>query len=277
MGHQIDVSPDGRLLACAENRGKIVILDLASGDEIKSFSTREVSLCACFSRDGQRLLVGDRAGHVAIWDLQAGKQCAEVVRLRGAPVYCLRHSQREDRAIAAGSEGVVACIDSVTGSVLFETQRKFILRGLAYSPDGGRIAAGDIHDTIALLDTQSGQVVKEFEDAGHTNDLSFSPDGRYLASADDMGGAIHIWDTAEESPSFGQCVRTLDVKANCTGTSIVGAKGLAGKMTWHVDGKECEGTLLEYFAYCGAELDEEQKRAVVEAQRQRRDATRQQK
>ena len=92
-----------------------------------------------------------------------------------------------------------------------------------------------------------------------------------------MSVAIRIWDTVEESPSFGRCIRTLGVTANYAGSNIVGAKGLAGKMVWHIDGKECEGTLLEYFAYCGAELDEEQKRAVVEAQRQRKDATRQQK
>lgn len=279
MAHQIDLSPDGQQLACVDNGGKVVVFDLLSGNAIKSFPIgKETLFCVCFSRDGQRILAGDSVGRVTIWDLQTGKQCAEVGLLagedssRGEPIYNLRHSRRANRAIFAGSDGVVSGIDSITGDILFKTQLEYI-RGLSYSPDESRIAAGDILGKITLLDSQSGQLIAEFQDAGRTAAITFSPDGRYLVSANAQRAVIQIWDSAEESPTYGKCIRTLGVKANFAGTSIIGAKGLEGEMEWHVDGEECVGTLLEYFAFCGAELDEYQKREVAKLQKQRKNAT----
>ncbi len=45
---------------------------------------------------------------------------------------------------------------------------------------------------------------------------------------------------------------------------IAGARGLESAMEWNDDGKARKGTLLEYFAFCGAELDDQQKKTLAE-------------
>lgn len=72
-------------------------------------------------------------------------------------------------------------------------------RSLAFSPDGGAIAAGDARGRIVLWDVTSGSRKADLILGGDERSqspvvsVSFSPDGSRLAAAG-PGKAIHIWD-----------------------------------------------------------------------------------
>jgi WD40 repeat protein len=58
--------------------------------------------------------------------------------------------------------------------------------GVAYSPDGKRIASAGADGTVKVWDVRNGQ--KLFDLKGHAGSVTcvtFSPDGKYLASAGD--------------------------------------------------------------------------------------------
>jgi WD40 repeat protein len=85
--------------------------------------------------------------------------------------------------------------DLATGRVLDLPGHTGVVRGLACSPDGRRLATGSGDRTITLWDTTTGEEV--FTLGGHTAGVicvAFSPDGRRIAS----GGwdrTVQVWDT----------------------------------------------------------------------------------
>jgi hypothetical protein len=99
-------------------------------------------------------------------------------------------------ADAAGSEpNPVQLYDLATGATkLTQGGHTDDIVHLAFSPDGTRLASGDVRGTVKLWDTATGTELHEF--LGHTADvtaLAFSPDGTILASGD-WHGTVGLWD-----------------------------------------------------------------------------------
>jgi eukaryotic-like serine/threonine-protein kinase len=78
-----------------------------------------------------------------------------------------------------------------------------LVGGLAFSPDGRRLAVASWDKLVHLWDVETGEEVGQW--AGHTDavhDLAFSPDGALVTGAAD--GTVRVWDAVK-----GQVTRTL--------------------------------------------------------------------
>src|SRR5262245_1626035 len=264
MFHQMSISPNEHLLACADSAEKVIIFNLHTGDKTEVFQGATTIHCLDFTYDGNKLIVGDRSGYISIVDFERG----EIRKLDSkiAYTYQIHHSRKQPQFWAVGfgkEEQVVECWNSETGENIFSEQCEF--SHSASSNQGEDIfAVGDIDREVWIFDTKSGSLIHKMEIGSATDGISFSPDDRFLATGH-PDATIRIWDVDQHSSSFGQCLKVLDVRMNSRGAKIGGARGLEKNVTWKVRGEQRQGTLLEFFAERGAVLDEEQKRMLARA------------
>ncbi|NIM11911.1 MAG: NACHT domain-containing protein [Candidatus Aminicenantes bacterium] len=261
--HQMAISLDGEILAIADNDQVIKLFDISSGKVLKTFAGTTYFYGVSFNHDGTKLIGGDEKGYVTIWDVENGR---EVKKWNSEleTVFKICHSRNQSCFLATGSitrdKNIAHCWDSETGKSVFSFHYEFSL-SISYNHKEDRFAVGDTNNLIKLFDAKSGELIHEIKVGTGTDALAFSPDDRFLASGHD-DSTLRIWNVDENSPDFGKCVKIIDVKTNCRGMQIAGAKGLEQKMEWRKNGKPYQGTLLEYFAECGAVLDEEQKKLL---------------
>lgn len=158
------VSPDGKFLASAGERGKIKVWDLQTV-EVRAVCTGHQGAVRCveFSPDGRLLASGGNDKTVRLWNPRTG----EPVRVIG------RHWNE-----------VLSADFSPDGARLATGGRDWTVR--LWDVDSGR-----------KLGTLKGHV-------GWIHAVAFSPDGRWLASAAprpagrDDGGEVILWDPASE-------------------------------------------------------------------------------
>ncbi|KAF8684577.1 WD40 repeat-like protein [Rhizoctonia solani] len=145
-------------------------------------------------------------------------------RIQGLPNITI--NTRDDAALATWStDGPVLAID--------------------ISPDGNRIASGNIEGWIRIYDIRTGAIIAgPFQDhTSFVNSVAFSPDGIQLASCS-RDGTIIIWDTQlcgiASGPLRGHRDGVLSVKFSLDGKRLVSGADDNTIIIWDV----CTGTIL---------------------------------
>jgi WD40 repeat protein len=225
----VDVSADGRLVACAEADFTGTAETIAKDFGAVVFDTTTRTIVARFphpetttwlaqvalSPDARVLASldwekekGEDKGFVRLWSLET-RQCLRSIPVPpGSSMYTgkLRFSP-DGQLLAIGQQnGYVRIMDWATTNVLHDISPPGTnnpVTALAYSPDGrqlavgyGRIRYGLLRTNIYLWNAQTGEPAGQL--AGHRKQigsLCFLPGGQRLASAGD-DGTIRLWDVA---------------------------------------------------------------------------------
>jgi WD40 repeat protein len=237
-------SPDGTRLAVAANAGSLEVLTAEGRQLWRQAGHAHWVQHASWSPDGGRLASTSDNG-VCVWDAVSGRtllRCAE-----GTSCWFVDWSPEGTR-LAWGPRGrpYDLCVsDASTGAlVLGCSGHTDSVAGVAWSPDGGRLASGADDQTVRVWDARTGDCLHTL--AGHGGRIlgvSWSPDGRRLASAGVRDKTVRIWDAAG-----GRCLHV------CTGHT-----DSANRVSWSPDGRlvaSCSGdkTVRLWSADTGAEL-----------------------
>lgn len=233
----VDVTSDGQLAASgsgplrppqADMDTSVRVWNVQTGEQLHRltghFSTVEG---VEFSPDNQTLLTGGWDGQVILWDVASGEVISRFIdptlndnpEIELSPIIVIR----DDAEVEITVEGR-AMPDRILG--------------VAFSPDGSRIATSSSAGRIALWDVETTELIRTF--GNHESavaGLSFSPDGSRIATGS-WDATAHIYDveTGEEIQRFeGHLNRVNDVAFSPDGSRIITASWDATVRLWDAE------------------------------------------
>jgi WD40 repeat protein/serine/threonine protein kinase len=196
--HDVEFSPDGKLLFAADNSGSIVAYTANDGHEqfrLKGFDSPALALA--FSPNGELLAASSKDQSIKVWDL---KQQRLLHTLLG-------HTDLVDDVKFSPDSKVLASASYDNSIKLWEAAdgREITtlwghaghVWGIAFSPEGGTLASGATDDAIRIWNlsrAQSGHIAAVESPIRCVWDLAFSQRADFIAAAGD-GDEIWIGDT----------------------------------------------------------------------------------
>jgi WD40 repeat protein len=233
QSHQLALSPDGTVLAAVGGSQAIRLWDLESGKELNVIAGhRSAVSTVAVSPDGKTVTTHGSDNTIRQWDAVTGRElrCFPLPDASATVLF----SPSGARAAVFGSDNAIRLFDTATGKELHklplpEAQGPLVrftsasLNGMAFSPDGMRLAARDEAHTIHIWDVGSGKELRSMRErrpepenndgtiilsiGGTIPGIAFGPNGIFLASIDDgrsnnalrprrrdgIGDILHLW------------------------------------------------------------------------------------
>jgi len=163
---------------------------------------------AAFSPDGTKVAASGRTaqreegiyggGEVAEWDATTGKLLSRPTTIEAGGPVDVAFAPQDPPVAIGGANGVVAIVDPAQEKVLrqFSTDAEFTM-GVAYSPDGTKLATADFDGFLRLWDPATGTALRAplALSQNPLNSVNWSPNGRTIVTVD-WAGAVRLTDVA---------------------------------------------------------------------------------
>lgn len=230
--YQTAFSPDGKILISFGEDGRAKVWNVTAtglsepSSGLVFASSTLAPLNGAISQDGNYVAVGDRDGHMIVYDLTASLQFGAPAQKWSLPVNALSVSTRYPDIIQFTSDGahLVTALRAYSSSdpnqfVVWELGTQTVARHVDYAPGDRPMAVlpgsytgamwvasaasftGDAGDAsrVTLMDVAQASPSKaQFTVPGTVENMAFSPDGTTLAIAFDSG-EVSQWDITSKS------------------------------------------------------------------------------
>ncbi len=181
------LSKDGKLLASCSEDQTVKIWDLAAGKDIQTLKGHTGGVLAiAFAGDGKKAATASADKTVKIWDVAAGK----------------------DLATFKVETTVKTTVKTTDPKTKKETAKETVTKELgriftcvAFSPDGKKLAAGNLDGQIKTYDVEANKEIGEVKAHEGVWAIAYSPDGTKLATAG-WDQTIKVWDANSRKELF---------------------------------------------------------------------------
>lgn len=196
-------SSDGRYLYVASKENNLIVYDVATGRAANRLAnTSRISLVEMSPKGSYFLTAGD-VQSVYYWDAVDEKLLHTYHTLGASPV-SLAISPDESRLAIGLSNGRIKVFAPPAAGALGTYQKELFeieghsdpITGLAFSPDGKKIASTSWKDGLRIWESESTEELGALNTIQpQVQDMRFSPDGRLLA-VKDASSRVRVWDVA---------------------------------------------------------------------------------
>jgi WD40 repeat protein/predicted Ser/Thr protein kinase len=226
-GHKGEVfglafSPDGERLVSGSADGAVKVWDVSTGQETFTFRGHTGSVTSvAFAPDGRRAASAGTDQAAKLWDAANGPGAPLGVPRRNLLAWstALAYRVGDGHLLSVGSDiGLTGLISSklrdvTTGTTIHSWKTPLqTAEGLAFSPDGARLALVEDGPVVKVWDTATGREVLKLEGlTGKPDRVLFSPDGSRLAASAERAlpagtsATVCVWDART-----GRLLRTFE-------------------------------------------------------------------
>jgi WD40 repeat protein/mono/diheme cytochrome c family protein len=196
-------SPDGQRALSVGLEGEAFLWDLERGTALKEFALKPEAkylLCAAFSPDGKRCLIG--AGTTLLVVDAAGGRVVQTLTGHSGWVTSATFSTDGEQILSGSDDRTVRLWDARTGRLVkVLTGHEAGVRSVAFSPGQARIVSAGNDATVRLWDARTGQEIRAFR--RHTEPVvgaTFIDGGRQTLSAG-RDAIFHLWPIGKLAPA----------------------------------------------------------------------------
>jgi WD40 repeat protein len=197
-------SPDGELLASANNAGQVFLWNVSTGTLVATLTSPGPGWAdgVAFSPDGKLLAIGQGNRQVYVWSVATRR----ITHTFSAASAINGVAFSPDGQFLAGAGAATFIWNVATGqryAALYDPRDQNDLN-VAFSPDGKVLAVADGDGKAYLWDVASGNVIATlvigihyFNLAAYQRSVAFSPDGKLLATGDSYSH-VDLWNVATD-------------------------------------------------------------------------------
>jgi WD40 repeat protein len=161
------------------------------------FSPKEIAQ-ACFSPDGQRVLITERGGRTRSFEVATGKPLEWSIDQ--GQLYGAEYSPDGNRVVTASGDRTAGVWNAGDGSRVFKLEHPDQVFSARFSPDGLRLVTACNDNKARIWEARTGRLNLVL--AGHTEAVlfaSFSHNGRLIVTAG-RDRTARLWDATDGRP-----------------------------------------------------------------------------